>query len=45
MVFGLLMIALPAAYFFLHRTRELADIEAPLGQEAHEEEEEHIGVR
>jgi len=50
-VVGLLMVTLLAAYFFLHRAQELADIEVPekqeLPKELHEEEreEEHAGVR
>jgi Cache domain len=46
-VVGLLMVTLLAAYFFLHRAQEIADIEVPetekLPQEHHEEE--HAGVR
>ncbi len=44
---SLLMVTLLAAYFFLHRAQEMADIEVPetekLPQEHHEEE--HAGVR
>lgn len=44
-VVGLLMVTLLAAYFFLYRTQEMADIEVPnhLPQEDHEEE--HAGAR
>ena len=46
-VMSLLMVTLLAAYFFLHRAQEIADIEAPgtekLPQERHEEE--HAAVR
>jgi Cache domain len=46
-VMSLLMVTLLAAYFFLHRAQEIADIEAPgtekLPQEHHEEE--HAAVR
>ncbi|HEY5178087.1 MAG TPA: cache domain-containing protein [Terriglobales bacterium] len=45
-VFGLLMVTLLAAYFFLHRAREMAEIEVPNGRRVPEEEEEdHVGVR
>ena len=44
---GLLMVTLLAAYFFLHRTQEISDIEVP--ERVHlpkrEEEEIHAGVR
>jgi hypothetical protein len=50
-VVGLLMVTLLAAYFFLHRAQEMADIEVPEKQELpHEQheglhEEEHARVR
>jgi hypothetical protein len=44
-VFGLLMVTLLAAYFFLHRAREMAEIEVLNGRRAPEEEENHVGVR
>jgi Cache domain len=44
---GLLMVTLLAAYFFLHRAREMADIEVPDREKVPREhhEEEHAGVR
>src|SRR5208283_3952363 len=44
---GLLMVTLLAAYFFLHRTQELSDIEVPerVHPPKREEEEIHVGVR
>jgi Cache domain len=45
-VVGLLMVTLLAAYFFLHRTQEIADIEVPervkLAREQYEEEEHPV---
>jgi Cache domain len=45
-VVGLLMVTLLAAYFFLHRAQEIADIEVPersrLPRENHEEEEHAV---
>ncbi len=46
-VMSLLMVTLLAAYFFLHRAQEIADIEAPGRDKLPQEhpEEEHAGVR
>ena len=46
-VFGLLMVTLLAAYFFLHRAQEMAEIEVPNGRRTpeREKEENHVGVR
>jgi len=46
-VVGLLMVTLMAAYFFMHRAQEIADIEAPEGVTVPREdhEEEYAGVR
>jgi len=44
-VVGLLMVTLLAAYFFLYRTQEMADIEVPNHLAQEDREEEHAGAR